>query len=131
MSPQQFLSDAQPFLIDSSERRCWARQLCRLGGECQPVTALEAGNHWPIKTLDVSPGGVALLMSRRFEPGTFLAVTLSGPGDDAMSMPLARVCRVHRADQHWLLGCSWAEELESTEMRTLLLMPDRARVFGK
>lgn len=107
----------------AAERRAWVRYACLLQGQCRPMTALETGNTWPAQTVDLSAGGVALRLCRRFEPGTLLAVALCDTTEKPMSMPLARVRYVVSVGPYWLLGCSWAEELEASELRSLLGPP--------
>ena len=109
-----------PIPEEPHERRGWVRHPCELKGQCHPVTALDANHRWPIETWDVSAGGVAVALCRRFEPGTLLALTLTGAGDETVSMPLVRVRRVTQMDQHWLLGCAWVDELEKADLGLLL-----------
>lgn len=106
-----------------SDRRGRPRQSCRLKGKCQPVTALDGGNHWPIETCDVSHSGIGILLCRRFEPGTLLAIHLSGPTGESINMPLARVCQVRSEGNRWFLGCVWVDELEGEDIHLLLKEP--------
>lgn len=104
----------------ATERRVEARHACQLEGECQPITALEAGNHWPAKATDISCGGVSLRVSRRFEPGTILALQFAWQAVDAACTPFARVSHVSADNMHWRIGCKWARELSSEDLRPLL-----------
>jgi hypothetical protein len=105
---------------ESDERRDWARYTCELRGKARPVTSLEASNQWPIRARDLSAGGIAVVASRRFEPGTLLSLTMSGPAGDDVAMPLVRVRRVTTMGVHWVMGCSWVDELEKADMCSLL-----------
>ncbi len=105
---------------DRPERRAIPRHVCALDGDCQPITALEAGNHWPARAADVSAAGVALILSRRFEPGTLLAIELEVPGADTAYMPLACVRYVQPLGQHYQLGCVWSKPLSPEEVRNLV-----------
>jgi len=109
----------------ATERRHWVRYVCVVQGKCQPVTALETGNDWPVASADLSAGGIALRLCRRFEPGTLLALTLAGSAGEPMRMVLARVQRVLRDGDYWMLGCAWAHELDTIELRSLLGAPNR------
>jgi hypothetical protein len=100
-----------------AERRDSQRFDCQLTAVCQPVAA---EFHWEGQADDISAGGISLVLSRRFEPGTLLAVGLKGLALDSSCMPLARVCRVNPAGLYWRLGCSWADELGLDELRGLL-----------
>jgi len=106
--------------LSPRERRTQVRHACLVQGQCRPITAMETGNTWPAQTVDLSVGGVALRLCRRFEPGTLLALDLCDTGEAGMSMPPARVRYAVRIGPYWLLGCSWAEELEPNELRALL-----------
>jgi hypothetical protein len=112
------LSQFDPSVL--RERRAWVRFGCELKGNCQPITQLEAGNRWPAQVWDVSNGGVGLRLSRRFEPGTLLAIDLAAGPDDICTLPLSRVRRVTAQGNYWLLGCSWPDELSADDLRGLL-----------
>jgi hypothetical protein len=105
---------------EPSDRRGWVRHPIALKGQCHAVTALDPNHRWPIQTWDVSAGGVAVVVCRRFEPGTLLALSLSAAGQDMVSMPLVRVRRVSETGKHWLLGCAWVDELEKADLGLLL-----------
>jgi hypothetical protein len=107
----------------TNDRRGSHRQNCTVQGRCQPVTALEAGNNWPIQARDISERGVAIVVCRRFEPGTLLAVNLTDQSQSEISMPLARVQRVVSSGTAWLLGCIWADEVEGSILDCLLKPP--------
>jgi hypothetical protein len=111
--------------VQNIERRGSARYMCRLEGKCQPVTAVETGNTWPLEAVDVSVGGIGLRLARRFEPGTLLAMSLFGNAVEPVRMVLARVRRVFQSGNYWLLGCAWTNELDTTELRSLLGTPSR------
>jgi PilZ domain-containing protein len=110
----------QPLEAKPIDRRHWARYACSLQGQCHPITAMEASNTWPAQTVDISAGGVGLRLCRRFEPGTLLSVDLGNSDDDATTMPLARVRYVVPVGAYSLLGCAWAEKLETNDLRRLL-----------
>ncbi len=96
-------------------------------GDCQPITQL-AGNRWPTLLRDISGGGVGIRLSRRFEPGTLLALTLGPSLANTTSLPLARVQRVSSAGVYWWLGCAWADEMNEDDL--YLLVGPRLRRQG-
>jgi hypothetical protein len=106
--------------LGRNERRGAIRYTSRVPGDCQPVTANEAGNRWPVHALDISTSGVGLLLGRRFEPGTLLAVELHRHAKHTAYLPLARVCRVVRFKEHWLLGCAWEGTVAVEEIRSVV-----------
>jgi hypothetical protein len=105
------------------ERRGRIRYVADLKGQVQPITSMETGNRWPVYTFDISAGGVSLVVSRRFEAGTLLGVSLGAEEVDSSYMPLARVQHVMTTGEHWILGCSWIQSLEEADMQTLLGPP--------
>lgn len=105
------------------ECRAWQRFPCGLVTTCQPVAA-RGGNEfaWPAQIRDLSQGGLGLVLSRRFEPGTGLAIEIpetdAYPGDTL----LGRVVHATRHDGKWLLGCSLVSPLSEDELQRLLNM---------
>ena len=104
----------------SEDRRGWVRHVCGLKGDCQPMAFLSTGGRWPIRAKDISHGGVALLVSRRFEPNTLLAVELQDTEAQTITLPLARVQRAEKAGNLWLLGCAWVSALDVSALENLL-----------
>lgn len=102
------------------ERRATVRIECALRADCQPIAALEAGNHWPARATDISQGGINLRVSRRFEPGSFLTVQFTSAPADEIYVPVARVCHVSKDGMHWRLGCVWARALTAEDFQTLV-----------
>jgi CheY-like chemotaxis protein len=107
-----------------AERRAQIRYLCQLKNSCQLVGRLGAGESWPGIVRNLSAGGLQVLLQRRYEPGTILAVEIPPPdGDDSATARrlLARVVRVmHEPDGQWALGCSFMDGLDDNELRDLL-----------
>lgn len=99
----------------SVECRVYERQSCDVPASCRPASAL--GNpeaRWDGLIRDISQGGARLVLKRRFEPGTGLAIEL--PGADEPYTVLARVIYVQRTeDGFWSLGCRFISELSDTE----------------
>jgi hypothetical protein len=109
---------AQPeFHPGAIERRAAVRYACVLETACRSLAG-SADVRWPARVRDISATGICLLVSRRFEPGSLLAIDLSS---DFASAPLARVVRVNwQADGDWALGCAFVTRLSDEELRTLL-----------
>jgi hypothetical protein len=64
---------------------------------------------------------VRLVMSRRFEPGTRLAVELASALFGVSYLPLARVCWARAAGVlGWQLGCAWEGDLVQEELHPLV-----------
>ena len=101
------------------ERRAWVRYPCDLESSCQPMAGVR-GLQWPGKIRDLSRGGVAIILTRRFEVGTLLAVEVQGQAE-AVGTLLARVARVTlQKDGSWLMGCSFTKLLSEEDLKALL-----------
>jgi hypothetical protein len=69
----------------------------------------------------MSAGGLAMVLSRRFEPGTLLVVEIFDDLAQIMEIFLVRVARVERlAERAWLLGCSLARNIDESELFALI-----------
>jgi PilZ domain len=112
-----------PTLLTAAERREWLRYSCNLQGYCLLPGAVESPERWPAETWDLSAGGVALRLCRRFEPGTLLDVVLTGAGTELVSSTLGRVCRVVAQGHHWLISCRWFAQFDPDELKLLLARP--------
>lgn len=106
------------------ERRAAARYALKVGSCAVVNPDVHPGGtgeeKWPLVVRDVSAGGVGLLLARRFEPGTELAVEIGiGPGRPQRFA--ARVVRVSsdRAG-HWVHGCAFDTPLTAVQLRTVL-----------
>src|SRR5262249_11740343 len=122
MSPQ-LLGNGSPALgsADKAGCRVWERIPCDLESSCQPITAREGGTGWDARVQAISLGGVAVVLRRRFEPGSGLSIGLPAAGSSPPLTLLVRVMRTERlADGQWLLGCSFPSPLGEEEMQGLL-----------
>jgi hypothetical protein len=82
--------------------------------------APKGGPCWDAAIRDVSAGGIALLVSQHFEPGSFLAVEPQSPPEDAPTFLLVQVVRVAaQPDGVWLLGGKLVRELCESEVTAL------------
>jgi serine/threonine protein kinase len=87
---------------------------------CQPLSA-EKEVRWTAKVQDISAYGVGLVMSRRFEPRTVLALELAVPDEGPSHRLFVRVARVKALSaRRWLLGCVFASRLSDEEVQALL-----------
>jgi hypothetical protein len=102
-----------------AERRAFVRYPCSLESNCHPLSA--SGQEWAGQVENVSRGGVALVLNRRFELKTLLAIELLRPNGEPARRVFARVVHVHRrADGNWMLGCAFANELSEEDLKALL-----------
>src|SRR5262249_49137100 len=102
------------------ERRAWVRYSCDLNSSCQPLAATTKLS-WTAKVHDISCGGIALLLERRFQRGTLLSVQLLGTDGDASDTLMAQVVRVQALpNRTWLLGCRFNHPLAEKDLEQLL-----------
>ena len=102
------------------DRRADFRHACRLSSVCGPVGG-KGQKPWVAEVLDISSGGLALVLQRRFEPGTVLAVDLRRIKEEVPASLMARVVRAqaHGSGQ-WVLGCQLGRRLGDEDLRALL-----------
>jgi hypothetical protein len=103
-----------------AERRAWVRYPCDVEGSCQALMAAR-GLQWVAKVRNLSRGGMALTLRRRFEMGTLLAIEVQGRSAKSPSTLMGRVAHVTAmSDGTWLLGCAFSSELSEQELQALL-----------
>ena len=102
------------------ERRAWVRHESDRDTVCHPVTS-GGGQQWAGQVRDISNGGVGLVLTRRFELGTLLAIEIAGQDGKPGRTLWGRVVHVHPLEPgSWHLGCSFAAELSDDDVRQLL-----------
>lgn len=112
----------QPANEDSAqvERRAYVRFSCDLDSACQPL-ADTLRLQWPGRICNISRGGIAIKLARRFEVGTVLAIDMQGEAEEVVGTMLARVVRVtFQSDGNWLLGCTFRNPLSEEDLKALL-----------
>jgi hypothetical protein len=102
--------------------RVYERQACALPTTCQPASVSDADEmRWNATICDISPGGARLLLERRFERGTGLAVELPGDLERESAIVFVKVVHLRREDDGaWMLGCKFVSELSDDELHRLL-----------
>jgi hypothetical protein len=94
------------------ERRAFRRVTCDLDTTCQPSPGQ------PAHVVDISAGGVALVLVRRLEPGAMLSVRLACSDEESTRTLFLRVVHlVPHADGSWRLGRAFASELTEKELQ--------------
>jgi serine/threonine protein kinase len=106
------------------ERRAWVRFPFRVGSYAVIDPDVHLGGPeevWPLVARDVSAGGIAVLLARRFEPGTDLSIELGAGAGGPPQRLSARVVRVlAERGGHWLHGCAFGSPLTDEELAALL-----------
>jgi hypothetical protein len=102
------------------ERRVWVRYPCDLDTAFQPLMS-RTESQWPGRIHNISRGGMALTLRRRFEPGTLLSIHIQVGDESTPVVLVARVARVSpRHDQTWLVGCQFTSPLADEDLQALL-----------
>jgi hypothetical protein len=79
------------------------------------------GERRPARVLNISPGGIGLLLPCQFALGTLLHFELPADSNQISRILLVRVARVmEQSPGMWFLGCEFAHRLDEEELRTLL-----------
>src|SRR5262245_21634163 len=104
------------------ERRTFVRLASDLEAVCRQADGFrEVG--WPGRVRDISRGGIGLLATHRFQPGSYLAIDLRDRTDTILRTVRVRV--IHAAatnvdgNSRWLLGCAFDAPLSEEELQAL------------
>ncbi len=111
--------------IATDNRRTTVRFPLRIGSCGIVDTSIHEGDgaqeKWPLVIRDVSADGIGVLLARRFEPGTELAIELTFEQKrppKRIPIQVSRV-QVERAG-HWIHGCQFAKPLTNDQLRALV-----------
>jgi hypothetical protein len=86
-----------------------------------PIAAPAVGPSCPARIWDVSLGGIALIVPRRYDPGAVLAVVPEVLPQSLAPALEARALRVTpHGDGQWLAGCEFLIPLGEDELQVLL-----------
>ena len=107
---------ANPEKSPTIDRRAWIRYQSE-----QHVLCTEAANTaWLGKVRDISSGGIALTLRRRFKPGTVLIVELETKAGSPRSLSARVIHSAQEADDRWIIGCAFATPLSEKELQDFL-----------
>jgi c-di-GMP-binding flagellar brake protein YcgR len=101
----------------NDERRVWLRYAADLNTRCAEVG--DDGETGIAATIrDISRGGLKVIASRRFEPGTVLSVELpSVSGESALAVLMCVVRAQPHGDTEWAMGCRFSGELSDEQLQ--------------
>jgi hypothetical protein len=135
MAPTQ-VTAAPRYTVTPAERRTSLRFRSNLRVSCQPdqsggepgcvsarsrIECHQTASGWSSQGKDISTHGVALVCSRRLDPGTVLECQFLNPITRFTCSRPVQVMRITpQADDKWLAGCRFAQELEFSELLGLL-----------
>ena len=102
------------------ERRAWVRRSCNLETSGRATAAMREV-HWFGTLLELSPGGLRLLLNRRFETGSVLEIEVNSEHGLHTPTLIARVVHVTAEDDGlWALGCALDQVLTADELAGFL-----------
>jgi len=121
---EQLAPAANPLPLQGRRLECrvYRRLPCDLPGSCKPASDLGCEEaRWSATARDISQGGVRLLLSRRYEPGSGLAIELPAKGGQELCTFLAKVIHVRAEPEgSWTHGCQFVSPLSQDELQRLL-----------
>jgi len=100
-----------------TERRAWVRFQSEQDVACYTEEAIIG---WLGIVRDVSPAGIGLSVSRRFEPGTALTVEQSERPRVLRHLLVHVVHATPEANGLWIIGCTFDCALSAQELQTFL-----------
>jgi len=104
----------------ASDCRRWTRFPCNVETVCYCCDTAPGERHSG-RVINISAGGIGLLLRCQFSEGTLLHVDLSQEMNLAPMTTLVRVVQVHdHGDGNWLLGCEFTDQLRDDALRALL-----------
>lgn len=107
--------------LQAQENREYERYSCVLDVSCQTSEEVDYVPPRPARVLNISRGGVGLILYDRFEPGAVLTIGLTNTTEHFL--PPLRVRVIHcreQPDGTWVVGCAFAKPLGDAELRALL-----------
>jgi len=102
------------------ERRAAERYPVNTDATC-PFLSPVTEDFGTVKIRDISMQGIGLLVSRRVEPGTVLAVVLANPARGFSKTVLVRVAHITTLGGGFLVGGTFVTPLTYQEMSVLVL----------
>jgi hypothetical protein len=114
------LFHAEAIRPPAGDGRRWLRFPCNVETVCYTCDTVP-GERRPARILNISPGGIGLLLPCQFPAGILLHFELPAGSDQPARDLLVRVLRViEHSPGMWFLGCEFASQLGEEELRSLL-----------
>jgi hypothetical protein len=113
---------AEPVRPTSPDCRAWVRFTCDVETACHPAGA-SSEKPWQVKIVNVSPGGMGLLVPHAVNSKTLIQIELpAAEGRPARTILLRVVQSGQFTPQGWLLNCEFASQLSAEELEELCLL---------
>jgi len=107
-------------MAEQSERRAEERFPVNGDAACPFISPVEK-NFGAVRIRDVSMSGIGLLLSRRVEPGTLLALTLTNVARGFTKTVMVQVTHATALTGNYLVGGTFTVPLTYQEMTALVL----------
>ena len=119
------LFHAERLPTTAGDDRRWVRFPCNVETACYVADAVP-GEESPARIINISAGGMGLLLPCEFSAGTLLNLDLQATPAHAVGPVLLRVMRAApRPAGDWFLGCEFARRLDDAEIAAILQESDR------
>jgi hypothetical protein len=103
-----------------AERRAWVRYPCHLDIVYWKSTGSATEACRSARVLDISAGGVCMLLNRPFEPGTVLTLQLENSEQGCTRTLLVHVVHVRpHSHSEWMVGCAFDSKVSEDDARAL------------
>jgi hypothetical protein len=114
--------DGADSLATAANRRLYVRYVADAATVDQPVASWTTERFkWQAHIRHVSRSGIGLVLPRRFERGTRLAIDVPGGNGASPHTVFARIIRVlEEPDACWFVGCTFVSELSDEELQALV-----------
>ncbi len=120
-APQKLSAPEGSFRVQCRERRAAVRYLSTMEASYHPVAVPTVGPSCPARIWDISLCGVGLIVGRRYEPGTLLAVVPEYLPQSLYPCLEAKVLHLSpHADGLWLAGCEFPTPLTEEQLAVLI-----------
>lgn len=111
---------AERIRSQTGDARRWVRFPCNVETICYTCETAP-GERRPARVLNVSAGGLGLLLPCEFSPGTVLRIELPAEVAQPARLLLIRVVHcVEAPGRGWLLGCEFANQLDNDQIQSML-----------
>lgn len=101
------------------ERRAATRFFCQLETACRSLQST-SNISYPATIHNLSTGGLALKLARRFEAGTLLLVQLENPAKTLFFLKLVQVLHQRANTVGWYHGCTFPMHFSREQLEALL-----------
>jgi serine/threonine protein kinase len=103
----------------AKERRTSVRHSSALCGLCQPAEG-EEDYRWSALIKNISAVGIAVVLPRRFEPGTTLFIEVGATRESPSRTLLARVVHLKPCSgKRWEIGCALVKTLQEDQVKVM------------